>query len=90
MSTSDGKISGKPQDFLEIGIKIMCVEYGKQSVNKPNAALAPNVVIPRTYLYKSQLKFLSEESSHSPVSTVEDVRGILSYSTSEVQLCYNV
>ncbi len=45
---------------------IMRVEYGKQSVNKPNATLAPNAVIPRTYLLKFWLKFLSEESSHSP------------------------
>ena len=68
----------------------MCVEYGKQSVNKSNATLAPNAVIPRTYLWKLQLQFLSEESSHSPVSSVKDVRGILSYSATEVQLCHNV
>ena len=68
----------------------MCVEYDKQSVNKSNATLAPNAVIPRTYLWKLQLQFLSEESLHSSVSTVKDVRGILSYSATEVQLCHNV
>ena len=68
----------------------MCVEYGKQSVNKSNATLAPNAVIPRTYLWKLQLQFLSEESLHSSVSAVKDVRGILSYSATEVQLCHNV
>ncbi len=37
------------------GALVMRVEYGKQSVNKPNATLAPNAVIPRTYLLKLQL-----------------------------------
>ena len=49
-----------------------------------------HVVIPRTYLYKLQLQFLSEESSHSPVSAVGKVRVSLPYSATEVQLCYNV
>ena len=48
------------------------------------------VVIPRTYLYEIQLKFLSEESSLSPVSAVRDVRVSLSSSATEVQLCHDV
>ena len=48
------------------------------------------VVIPRTYYEQLQLKFLSEESSHSPVSAVRYVRVLLSYTASEVQLCHNV
>ena len=43
-----------------------------------------HVVIPRTYLYKLQLQFLSEESLHSPVSAVGKVRGYHKISTSEV------
>ena len=45
------------------------------------------VVIPRTYLYKLQLRFLSEESSHSPVSAVRNVRGYVGVSASEVYEC---
>ncbi len=29
-----------------------------------------HVVIPRTYFYKFRLKFLSEESSHSPIKPI--------------------
>ena len=46
-----------------------------------------HVVIPRTYLYKLQLQFLSEESSHSPVSAVCYVCGYVEISALEVPLC---
>ena len=46
-----------------------------------------HVVIPRTYLYKLQLQFLSEESLHATVSTVKNVRGHVGISAFEVYEC---
>ena len=48
-----------------------------------------SVVIPRTYYLKLQLKFVSEESLHSPVSAVRDVCGYHTVLAPEVTLCYN-